>query len=57
MLQRLAAGTDVPVAQLEPMTLAHVWARLLDERRRIAATPEGEAEFEHLSGQRLSHHS
>ena len=57
VLQRLSDGTGVPVAHLEPMTLAHVWVRLLDQLRQFAATPEGEAELERLIGQRLSQNS
>ena len=57
LLRRLSDGTGVPVEQLEQMTLPHVWARLLDEMRRIAATPDGQAEFERLAGRWLSQNS
>ena len=57
ILQRLSDGTGVPVEQLEQMTWRHVWIRLMDEMRRITVTPEGCAEFERFSGQRLSQNS
>jgi len=57
VLQRLSDGTGVPVVYLEQMTLPRVWARLLDELRQFAATPEGQAEWERLTGRRVSHHS
>lgn len=54
LLQRLSDGTGVPVAHLEQMILANVWARLLDALRQFAATPEGEAELARVAGRRLS---
>ncbi len=57
VLQRLSDGTGVPVEQLAQMTWRHVWDRLLDEMRRIAATLDGQAEFERLSGRQLSQKS
>jgi hypothetical protein len=57
VLQRLADGTGVPVAHLEQMTSAQVWARRLDELRQFAATPEGEAELARPLGRGLSQNS
>ena len=41
VLQRLSAGTGIPVAQFEQMTLNKVWMRLTEELRRVMATSEG----------------
>jgi len=52
VLQRLSDGTGIPVEQLEQMTLERSWDRLMDELRRIAATPDGWAVLERYSGWR-----
>ena len=52
VLQRLSDGTGIPVEQLEQMTFERSWDRLMDELRRIAATPEGRAVLERYSGWR-----
>ena len=50
VLQRLSAGTGIPIGQLEQMTLARVWDRLTEELRRITATAEGRIAFEQSIG-------
>ncbi len=57
VLQRLSDETGIPVEQLEQMTFARSWDRLMDELRRLAATPEGRAALERFLGQRMSHNS
>lgn len=49
VLERLSAGTGVPIEQLEHMTLGQVWARLMDEINQLLSTSEG-AEFERWTG-------
>jgi len=57
LLLRLSDGTGVSVAQLEQMTWRLIWDRLMEEMHLYAATPEGQAEVERISNQRLSQNS
>ncbi len=57
VLWRLSAGTGIPVAQLEQMTLAHIWHRLITELETCTATPEGRAWVEQMTGRPLSQNS
>lgn len=57
LLRRLSDGTGIPVGLLEQMTLPRIWNRLMDEIRQYAETPEGQAELEGFSNQRLSQNS
>ena len=57
LLRRLSDGTGIPVGLLEQMTLPRIWNRLMDEMRQYAETPEGQAELEGFSNQRLSQNS
>ena len=57
VLWRLSAGTGIPVAQFEQMTVACTWQRLIKEVEACIATPEGRAWVEQLTGRRLSQNS
>lgn len=47
-LERLSAGTGIPLERLEDMQPERLWARLAEEARRFLATPEGKAAFERM---------
>jgi hypothetical protein len=49
VLERLAAGTGVPLAQLEAMVIDRLWSRLSEEVSRVLATPDGQALMERFS--------
>jgi len=57
VLTRLSAGTGIPVAHLEQMTLARTWQGLLTELDACMATPEGRAWVEQMTGTLLSRNS
>jgi hypothetical protein len=57
VLGRLSAGTGIPVAHLEQMTVARVWQGLIEEFDACMATPEGRAWVAQVTDRLLSQNS